>query len=79
LPLSAFKPVPELLRSARRSAIMLGIFATLGGIVSLVGWGFDIPRLTDWDNDGISIQPNTAIAAACAGFALRSSLASSSA
>jgi hypothetical protein len=50
--------------------VLLGIYALLGGIVSFIGWPANIPRLTDWDNNGISIQPNAAIAATTAGTAL---------
>ena len=35
-----------------------------------MGWPANLPRLTDWDNDGISIQPNAAVAVICAGAAL---------
>jgi signal transduction histidine kinase/ActR/RegA family two-component response regulator len=38
-----------------------GVYALLGSLVSFLGWPLDIPRLTDWLNDGISIQPNTAV------------------
>ena len=42
----------------------------LGGLISLAGWPLDMPRLTDWFNTGISIQPNTAVAAMSSGVAL---------
>ena len=42
----------------------------MGGAVSLAGWAADVPALTDWGAIGISIQPNTALAALCAGAAL---------
>lgn len=48
----------------------LGGYAVLGGLLSFVGWPADMPRLTDWGNSGISIQPNTALAAAAAGAAI---------
>jgi PAS domain S-box-containing protein len=38
-------------------------FPLVGGIVTLAGWIFDLPRLTDWGNDGISMFANTAICA----------------
>jgi hypothetical protein len=53
-----------------RLVLLLGIYALLGGIVSFIGWAANIPRLTDWNNNGISIQPNAAIAATAAGTAL---------
>ena len=49
---------------------VLGLYALLGGAVSFLGWPADIPRLTDWWNDGISIQPNTAVTAIAAGAAV---------
>jgi PAS domain S-box-containing protein len=55
---------------ARTSAIALGLYALLGGLISFLGWALDMPRLTDWDNDGISIQPNATVAAVVAGLAL---------
>lgn len=48
----------------------LGAYALAGGTVSLLGWRFDIPRLTDWIDSGISIQPNASIAVAASGAAL---------
>ena len=47
-----------------------GLYALAGGLASLAGWAADIRPLTDWIDSGISIQPNTTIAAACAGFAV---------
>ena len=55
---------------ARRIAALLGAYALLGGLVSLNGWVMDVPELTQWDGNGISIQPNAAIAATAAGAAL---------
>jgi hypothetical protein len=61
----------ETFRSWRRTAIaILATYVLAGGVVSLAGWFLDVPRLTDWDNNGISIQPNAALAVACAGAAL---------
>jgi hypothetical protein len=42
----------------------------LAGLGSLAGWVLDLPRLTDWLGTGISIQPNTTVAAAAMGLAL---------
>ncbi|HUR28505.1 MAG TPA: ATP-binding protein [Planctomycetota bacterium] len=39
-------------------------------MTSLAGWVADIPRLADWGNDGIHIQPNSALAVIFAGLAL---------
>jgi signal transduction histidine kinase/ActR/RegA family two-component response regulator len=49
---------------------VLGIYALVAGAISFGGWPFNIPRLTDWFNDGVSIQPNTAILIAIAGAAV---------
>jgi signal transduction histidine kinase/CheY-like chemotaxis protein len=49
---------------------LLGTYTVLAGLVSFAGWAADVPRLADWNNDGISIQPNTTIAAMAAGVAL---------
>ena len=56
--------------SARRVAGLLGGFALVGGAVTLLGWQLDLPRLTDWYANNISMQPNTAVAAVVAGVAL---------
>lgn len=42
----------------------------IAGLITLAGWLFDIPRLTDWWNDGISMLFNTALACALTGLAL---------
>jgi hypothetical protein len=42
----------------------------LGGVVSFAGWAADLPRLTDWNDGGISIQPNATIAAFTSGVAI---------
>ncbi len=62
--------LPTYSLDARRAALVLGIFATLGGLLSLSAWIFDVQRLADWDGDGITIQPNTALAVTFAGVAL---------
>ena len=54
----------------RRALPVIGSYVALSAAASLVGWAADLPRLTDWENDGISIQPNAAIAATAAGIAL---------
>ena len=51
-------------------AIILGVYALVAGLISFTGWAADVSRLTDWFNTGISIQPNTAVAAVCSGLAL---------
>ncbi|HKE84475.1 MAG TPA: ATP-binding protein [Vicinamibacterales bacterium] len=62
------------LRSGRRGSDiaqpLLAVYALVGGLTSFIGYYADIPRLADWLNFGISIQPNTAIAVMCASLAL---------
>jgi signal transduction histidine kinase/CheY-like chemotaxis protein len=60
----------RLAQGARRLSLALGTYAVAGGILSLAGWVLDIPRLTDWQATGISIQPNTCVAVTLAGLAL---------
>ena len=48
----------------------LGAYASLGGLVSLLGWILDVPRLADWQGNGISIKANPALAAMLSGAAL---------
>ena len=57
-------------RSGRSVVAALGLYAVLGGLTSFIGWAADIPRLTDWINSGISIQPNTCVAVMAAGAAV---------
>jgi signal transduction histidine kinase/CheY-like chemotaxis protein len=47
-----------------------GLYAVAAGLASFLGWAFDVPRLADWDDDGIAMQPNTTIAAMAVGAAL---------
>ena len=55
-------------RSLRLAAV-LGWYALVAGLVSLMGWALDAPRLATWGGT-ISIQPNTALAATAAGAGL---------
>jgi signal transduction histidine kinase/CheY-like chemotaxis protein len=48
----------------------LELYLILGGAISLLGWILDLPRLTDWNGKGISIQPNSCVAVLLAGVAL---------
>ena len=56
--------------SARWVTRVTGAFAILSGALTLLGWFFNIPRLTDWDGAGISMFPNAALCAILSGFAL---------
>jgi len=57
-------------RRLRNVACGLAAYTLLGGLTSFAGWAFDLRRLTDWIDSGVSIQPNTALAMACAGAGL---------
>jgi signal transduction histidine kinase len=54
----------------RRIVTALGACAFVGGIVSFLGWATDTPRLAAWDGNGITIQPNTTVAAMASGASL---------
>ncbi|HEX7025774.1 MAG TPA: ATP-binding protein [Gammaproteobacteria bacterium] len=58
------------LRRQRRLPMALGLYALLAGAISFSGWVLDVPRLTVWFDEGISIQPNTAVLIALAGAAV---------
>lgn len=51
-------------------SICCGCYAIVTGAVALLGWSFDLPALTDWANQGISMFPNAAICAVSTGIAL---------
>ena len=48
----------------------LAAYALVAGAISFLGWALDIPRLTDWEANGISIQPNAAVLVMLSGAAL---------
>lgn len=50
--------------------VALCLYGLIGGTVSLLGWVLDIHRLADWDGNGITIQPNSAIAVIATSIAL---------
>ena len=50
-------------RRAYNASLTLGMYALVGGLISFAGWAADLPRLTDWNGVGLSIQPNATIAA----------------
>lgn len=49
---------------------VLGGYAVLGGVATLIGWFAQIPSLTDWDGDDIAMFGNTALMAIACGAAL---------
>jgi PAS domain S-box-containing protein len=54
----------------RTLAMTVAALVVTGGVVTMVGWIAQVPGLTDWRNDGISMFPNTAICALASGVAL---------
>ena len=57
-------------RVVQLASTILAIYAIIGGAITVCGWKWDIPRLTDWNNDGISSFVNTALCALTCGFAI---------
>ncbi len=55
---------------SRAFMIFTGVYAVLVGGLGIIGWFANIPRLTDWTNDSISMFVNTCILAVCGGAAL---------
>lgn len=49
---------------------LLSLYVLIGGAVSLLGWVLDVRGMADWGDDGISIQPNAALAVTLTGSAL---------
>ena len=54
----------------RWTAAAGGAYALLVGVLTLLGYTLDVRRLTDWNDDGISMFPNAAACAALSGAAL---------
>ncbi|MFL6467475.1 MAG: hypothetical protein ACJ72Z_05910, partial [Pyrinomonadaceae bacterium] len=54
----------------RYAVTILGAYALIGGIISFLGYPLNIPSLTDWIHEGISIQPNATIAVTATGATL---------
>jgi PAS domain S-box-containing protein len=51
-------------------AFTCAAYAVLAGVVTLLGWKFDLPRLTDWTGEGISMFPIAAICSISVGIGL---------
>jgi PAS domain S-box-containing protein len=49
---------------------LAGLYAIIGGIVTLLGWAIPFPRFTDWAGLGISMFPNAAVCSIAGGIAL---------
>ena len=57
--------MPEVGSVRRSSSVaqpVLAVYAFVGGLLSFIAYAADLPRLADWLNSGIAIQPNAAIA-----------------
>jgi PAS domain S-box-containing protein len=54
----------------QRVLIAAGVYALVGGAVTLLGWAIGSQLLTDWAHTGISMFPNTAVCACLCGAAL---------
>jgi signal transduction histidine kinase/CheY-like chemotaxis protein len=65
--------MPEV-RTVHRSSsvvrLIVAVYALVGGLLSFLAYVADAPRLADWSNAGISIQPNAAIAVMAASLAV---------
>ena len=57
-------------RSSSLVRLVLAVYALIGGLVSFFAYVADVPRLADWTNTGISIQPNASIAVMAAAMAV---------
>jgi signal transduction histidine kinase len=57
-------------RSNRAVSAAAAAYAIAAGLITLIGWALDLPRLTDWNNGGISMFPNTAACVVAGGAAL---------
>jgi len=57
-------------RGLRAIATSAGLFGVIGSIVTLLGWGLDVPGMTDWLRTGICMFPNAAVCSALVGVAI---------
>lgn len=58
------------IRVSRAVSAVAACYAIVGGAITLFGWAFDIQRLTDWNNEAISMFANTAACVVLGGVAL---------
>jgi len=56
--------------TTRSSCHAAGAFAVMAGVLAIVGWAFELPRLTDWVGSKISMFANTALSAILSGTSL---------
>jgi signal transduction histidine kinase/CheY-like chemotaxis protein len=57
-------------RSSSVVRLILAVYALVGGLLSFIAYVVDVPRLADWLNLGISIQPNAALTVIAAALAV---------
>jgi signal transduction histidine kinase/ActR/RegA family two-component response regulator len=57
-------------RVSRIAQLTLAAYAFVGGLLSFLAYAIDVPRLADWPNTAIAIQPNAAIAVMTAAIAV---------
>ena len=57
-------------RSSSLAQPILAVYALAGGMLSFLAYVADAPRLADWSNSGIAIQPNAGIAVVAAALAV---------
>ena len=57
-------------RSSSLAQSILAVYALAGGMLSFLAYVVDAPRLADWSNSGIAIQPNAGIAVMAAALAV---------
>ena len=73
VPHSEFNVHPPSIDESHRvsRAIECGFHCMIvGGLITLCGWAFDIRRLTDWNNDDVSMFANTAAGVVVGGIAV---------
>src|SRR5688572_27898192 len=68
--MSARTTLPSLNAGLRWTVLACAAYALVGGLSSFLGWALDIRRLTDWNNSGISIQPNATLCVTLSGLSL---------
>lgn len=56
--------------SVTRIAYGAAVYVVVGGLLSLMGWVLDVPRLSDWVGGGIAMKANAASCAILAGCGL---------
>jgi len=67
---AAFSSVPAPPSPAAWLPATMGMYGIIAACVVLVGWITNTPALTDWDGNGISMLPNSALCLLCSGLAI---------